>query len=56
MAAPESQAVNTNQGNAKVCTCFALAMAATEGGCLENAQSKFLLLSVDTNLKENTCT
>ena len=42
MAALESQAVTTDQGDSSICVCAALAMAATEGGHLENA----LLLSL----------
>ena len=43
MAAPESQAVTTDQGNSSICTCAALAMAATEGGHLENSLLRWLL-------------
>ena len=34
MAALESQAVTTDQGDSSICVCAALAMAATEGGLL----------------------
>ena len=43
MAAPESQAVTTDQGNSRICTCAALAMAATEGEHLENSLLRWLL-------------
>ena len=51
MAAPESQAVTTNQGNSSICTCAALAMAATEGGHFENSfcfQLALLLIALLT--------
>ena len=44
MAALEAQAVTTNQGNSSICVCAALAMAATEGEELKNAQYSFLSL------------
>ena len=36
MAALEAQAVTTNQGDSSICVCAALAMAATDGGQLNN--------------------
>ena len=49
MAALESQAVTTDQGDSSICVCAALAMAATEGGLLTissfDSQWKFEKLS-----------
>ena len=50
MAALESQAVTTDQGDSSICVCAALAMAATEGGLLTissfDSQWKFEKLSL----------
>ena len=43
MAALESQAVTTDQGDSSICVCAALAMAATEGGHLQNDHFFFCL-------------
>ena len=48
MAALKAQAVTTNQGDSSICVCAALAMAATDGGQLNDFLSlrKYFFVSL----------